>query len=598
MSAKKSSFLSTKIEKLPPKPGIYFFKNRDNKVIYIGKARSIKSRVKSYFLPSKDPKINSIVSETEDVDCILTDSEREAAFLENSFIRENQPKYNIRLKDDKSFPFLKMSMEDKFPGIYLVRKVEADSSRYFGPFSPANQARKTIHLITKYFGIRSCKEPVPGKRKRPCLEFDLELCSAPCVEYISDKEYRKDVRDSLLFLEGRVDSLLKVLTKRMKEAAEDQEFERAAHWRDFILTMEQIKNKPKLVSIESNNEDIFGFSRDQEYASLFAFIMREGKVSASESIISKEKKSRSDEDILLEQLDSFYKGREDIPDYIKLPFPLSEQDNFRNRLSVGKRKKIKMLIPKRGKGKRLIELANQNALSTLENRSREALPLSELQDILGLKALPVRIEGFDVSNISGQQSVGSMVVFINSMPQKKDYRLYNIKTVQGPDDVASLHEIIQRRYTKMLREHGTGPNLILVDGGKGQLNAAQKALSELEIRDIPVISLAKKEDLIFSPTHKRGLKLDDSSPALRLVQNVRDEAHRFALSSHRRKRQKASFTSFLDNVPGIGPKRKAALLSHFNGLDSIKNASLDDLRKIIGTKAAEKLLASIKKDKQ
>jgi len=588
------SDLKSKIRNLPEKPGIYFFKDKGGEVIYIGKARSLKDRVKSYFLPTSDAKIKKILSETQEIDFILTDSAKEAAFLENNFIRQHQPKFNLRLKDDKSFPYLKLTLQEKFPAIYLTRRVEEDGAKYFGPFSPAHQARNTIHLSAKYFGVRTCQEAVPGKRKRPCLDYDLELCSAPCVEYISESDYRQSIKNALLFLEGKTEKLLKILKEKMQEASSRQEFEQAAHWRDIIRTIEEIKTKPKLISVEMENKDIFGYSRENKNVALYVFFMRKGKVIESEDIFFQEKEEIPDKEILSNHLKKFYKHRKSMPDKILLPFTPEEKDGILKMLWGLKGRKIEIITPRKGKNKKLVDLASSNAEILLRKKYEGLAPLTEIKKIFNLKSIPERIEGFDISNIGGEESVGSLVVFENGRPQKNDYRKYKIKTVAGPNDVASLQEVIRRRYKRRLEEKKALPDLILVDGGKGQLNAARGALEDLGVGHLPLVSLAKKEETIFAPYRKKGIRLERTSPALKLFQNIRDEAHRFALSFHRLRREKKSFESRLDRILGLGKKRKAALLDKYKDLKEIKKASPQDLAKIIGTKTTQALLDELK----
>jgi len=585
-----SENLRKKIEGFPRKPGIYFFKNKEGEVIYIGKAHSLLDRVRSYFQPTSDLKITNILAETDDVDFILSGSSREAAFLENNFIRRYQPKFNLRLKDDKSFPYLKLTVQERYPAVNFTRRVEEDGARYFGPFSPALQARKTIQLLSKYFGIRICEESVPGKRKRPCLEYDLKLCSAPCVDYISETEYRERVNNALLFLEGKTDKLLRILRQKMEEASGREEYEQAANWRDLIQTIEQVKEKPKLISVEPENKDIIGFSRDRENISLYVFFMREGKVIESESMFFQEKEKSSESEILFKSLEKFYEGRRSLPDKILLPFEPARKEDLSKILSDLKGRKIKVIIPAKGENKKLVELASRNAESLLQKRSEAWSPLHELKKILGLETAPSRIEGFDISNIGGEESVGSMVVFKNGLPSKDNYRKYKIKTVAGPDDVRSLQEVVRRRYSRIIEEKKDLPDLILVDGGKGQLNAARKTLEELGLGRLPVASLAKKEEVIFTPSRKDGIKLDRTSAALKLFQNIRDEAHRFALSFHRLRRKKRSFASQLDGISGLGKKRKAALLEKYRDLTAIKTADFEELAKVISNKAARALL--------
>ncbi|HUU52941.1 MAG TPA: excinuclease ABC subunit UvrC [Candidatus Heimdallarchaeota archaeon] len=594
MPEKKKRNLKTILEDLPTKPGIYFFKNSENDVIYIGKARSLKDRVKSYFGATSDSKVHNILAETIDIDYIFTDSEKEATFLENNFIQQYQPKFNIRLKDDKAFPYLKVTSQDRSPGIFLTRRVEPDGARYFGPFNPVHQARKTIHLINKSFGIRGCRETIPGKRKRACLEYDLKLCAAPCVQYISESEYRARVEDTLLFLEGKTDKLLRSLKQKMKEDAADEEFERAAQLRDLIQAIEQLKAKPTLISTRQENKDIFGYSTAQNQVHLTVFRMRLGKVIETEVMSCKKKKNVSDSSILSSELLKYYKKSPDFPDKIILPFRISREKNISALISQAKGKKVEMIIPVRGENKKLLELAQKNT-EDLARKETDAPSLSELKNLLGLKSMPQRIEGFDISNTGGDESVGSMVVFEEGKPNKSEYRKYKIRTVDGPDDVASLQEVIRRRYASLLTEgHEFMPDLVFVDGGKGQLNAALKALHELGVEDVAVASLAKKEEQIFIPNQKDGLRLKRTSPALKLLQNIRDEAHRFAITYHRRRRTKKSFASPLDAIPGIGPKRKKILLTKYKSVGEIKKAPLEELEELVGAKAAQDLLFALK----
>lgn len=598
MPKKKNRDLKSILEDLPTKPGIYFFRNSENDVIYIGKARSLKDRVRSYFGATLDPKVHNILAETADIDYIFTDSEREARFLENNFIQQYQPKFNIRLKDDKAFPFLKVTLQDRYPGIFLTRRVEPDGARYFGPFSPVHEARKTIQLINKSFGIRGCREAIPGKRKRPCLEYDLKLCAAPCVQYISEPEYRTRVADALLFLEGKTEKLLKILKHKMKEEAANEEFERAAQIRDLIQAIEQVKVKPTLISTRKENKDIFGYSATQNKAHLTVFRMRQGKVIQTYVISRKKDKKDADRKILSSELLKYYKKDSDFPDKIILPFRIPREKSISASISRLRGKKVQIIVPIRGENKKLLDLAQRNT-EDLAKKEPEATPLLQLRNLLGLQSMPQRIEGFDISNTGGDESVGSMVVFEEGKPNKSEYRKYKIRTVEGPDDVASLYEVIRRRYASLLTEgFEFMPDLIFVDGGKGQLNAALKALQAVGVEDVAVVSLAKKEEKIFVLNKKDGLRLKRTSPALKLLQNIRDEAHRFAITYHRRRRAKKSFASPLDTISGIGPARKKALLTKYKSIEEIKKAPLEELTNLVGAKTAQNLLSSLNRTKK
>ena len=581
--------LEKRLETLPGKAGIYFFKNRKGEIVYIGKARSLRDRVKSYFLPTSDLKVRQIVADTTDLDFILTGSEKEAAFLENNFVQRYQPKFNLRLKDDKSFPYLKLTTEEKYPGIYLVRKVEQDGSAYYGPFSPASQARRTIHLLNRYFGLRGCTENIPGKRSRPCLEHDLQLCAAPCVGISGETDYKERVANARLFLEGRTEELLRILKGKMSDASQNLDYERAARWRDLIRTIEEVRERPRFVSVALENLDIFGLAREADRAAVYVFFMRSGKVREAEEISRLFPEETATDELLQTLLEEFYRDNEDLPGRILLPSPPASLAGLTSALSARGGKAVRIVVPKRGKDKRLVDLANQNAAALLQKKDLDVPALKELASLLGLKALPQRVEGFDVSNTGGDETVGSLVVFSGGRPDKDEYRKYRVKGVAGPNDVASLEEVVRRRYSRLLAERRALPDLILVDGGKGQLRAAGKALKELGLTDLPVAALAKKEEIVFTETSISGLRVDRTSPALKLLQHVRDEAHRFAVSFHRRRREKKSFGSALDGIPGLGRKRKTALLARYRSLGEIERATEEDLAAVIGPRVARLL---------
>jgi excinuclease ABC subunit C len=463
--------------------------------------------------------------------------------LENNFVQRYQPKFNLRLKDDKSFPYLKLTLGEGYPGVVLTRKVEDDGARYFGPFSPASQARKTIHLLNRYFGVRGCEEAAPGKRRRACLEFDLRLCSAPCVGSIGEAEYGENVSAALLFLEGRTGQLLKALRQRMDEAAERLDYEQAGHWRDLLRTIEQIKEKPRLISVGLEDTDIFGLARERDRLALYVLFMRDGKVRDTEEMVSRESEATPAEEALARILDRFYGQSEDLPDKVLLSHPAASTKELADRVSRRKGSTVRFSVPQRGRGRKLVEMAVRNAERLLGKPAAENPGLADLARTLGFGTPPARIEGLDISNTGGDESVGSVVVFDNGEPSRSEYRKYRIKTVLGPNDVASLREVIGRRYGRMLREGRHLPDLILVDGGKGQLHAAQEELENLGLGGRRVASLAKREEILFTPEEKEGLRLDRTSPALKLVQRIRDEAHRFAITFHRERRRKKSFSA-------------------------------------------------------
>lgn len=588
-----SGYLKKKADSLPGKPGIYFFKDSAGGVVYIGKARSLKDRVRTYFLPNSDEKVKAILAATSDIDYILTDSEKEASFLENNYIQQHQPRFNLRLKDDKSFPYLKLTLRHRYPGIYFSRKAEADGAACFGPFSPAHQARKSIHLVAKHFGIRTCEDPVFRKRRRPCLEYDLGLCSAPCVGLITEAEYGENAANARLFLEGKSGPLLKALRLKMEKAAAGLRFEEAARWRDFIRTVEALKSRPKFISTAKEDQDVVGFARKEGAAAFYVFFMREGKVRDSTGVYIPAPAGGDDRRLLADFLKGFYGGRKDAPKKILLPFPPGEMEDVENMLARPGKPRTRIRAVRSGKGKELVGLANRNALSLIAKKEQETSPLGELARALGLGAPPLRIEGFDISNTLGQESVGSLVVFDDGRPNKAEYRKYRIKTVAGANDVASLEEIVRRRYRRVIEEKKRLPDLVLVDGGKGQLQAARKALRSVGLASVPAASLAKREEIIYTAAEPGGLSLERTSPALKLIQNIRDEAHRFAISFHRTRREKRSFASVLDGIAGIGPVKKKALLAAYLSAAEVASAPLEELAGIVGRRAADSVRAAL-----
>jgi excinuclease ABC subunit C len=578
--------LKARAAALPAKPGIYFFKNASGEVVYIGKARSLRDRVRSYFLANPDIKVRNILRETADIDYILTGSEKEAAFLENNYVQQHQPRFNLRLKDDKSFPYLKLTVGETWPGVYFSRKVEPDGSRYFGPFSPAGRARSSIHLVNKHFRVRGCEEAVFRGRKRPCLEYELGLCSAPCVGYISEADYRESVDNACLFLEGRLPELARTLKARMERAAGEEKFEEAARWRDLLRTIEDYRDRPGTISTALEDQDVVGLAREGDRAAAYVFFMRKGKIRNSAGRLLDAPAALPDGEVLAEFLADFYQDRE-TPPRLLLPASPARLAGLQTLLGWAK---VRVLVPRGGRNLKLVDMAARNAEAFLRRQAGEGRPLEALKTALDLSALPRTIEGFDISNTGGQESVGSLVVFKDGRPDKDSYRRFLIRTVEGSNDVASLEEVITRRYRKLIDEKASLPDLVMVDGGKPQLGAAEKALSALGLSDLPLVSIAKKEEILFTPARRDGLRLDRTSPALRLVQAVRDETHRFAIAHHRGRREKRSFASLLDGIPGLGPKKKSALLARYGSLEAIRNAPREELGKLVGSAAAARVL--------
>ncbi len=578
--------LKARAAELPDKPGIYFFKSASGEVVYIGKARSLRDRVRSYFLPNPDVKVRGILRETADIDFILTGSEREAAFLENNYVQQHQPRYNLRLKDDKSFPYLKLTVGEPFPGVYFSRRVEPDGSRFFGPFSPASRARSSIHLVNKHFLVRGCEEPIFRNRKRPCLEYELKLCSAPCVGYISESDYRETVDNACLFLEGRLPELARALKAGMKGAAAAEKFEEAARWRDLLRTIEDYRDRPGTISTALEDQDVVGLARESGRAAAYVFFMRRGKIRDSAARLLDAPPAAPDAEVLAGFLAGFYKDRE-TPPRLLVPAPPARLAGLQTLLGWAK---VRVLVPRGGKNLKLVDMAGRNAESFLRRQTGGLGPLEELKAALDLPALPRVIEGFDISNTGGQESVGSLVVFRDGRPDKDLYRRFLVRTVEGPNDVASLAEVIGRRYRKVLDEKAPLPDLVMVDGGKPQLGAAEKALAVLGLSGLPLVSLAKKEEVLFTTAARDGIRLGRTSPALKLAQAVRDETHRFAIALHRGRRAKRSFASLLDGIPGVGPKKKTALLARYGSLEAIRKAPRAELDTLVGAASAAKVL--------
>ena len=581
--------LKARAAALPAKPGIYFFKSASGEVVYIGKARSLRDRVRSYFLANPDLKVRSILRETADIDVILTGSEKEAAFLENNYVQEHQPRFNLRLKDDKSFPYLKITVGEPYPGIYFSRQVEDDGSRYFGPYNPASRARSSIHLVNKHFLVRGCEEAVFRNRRRPCLEYELKLCSAPCVGSISEADYRESVDGACLFLEGRTAELARDLKGKMARAAAGEKFEEAARWRDLLRTVEDYRDRPGTISTALEDQDVVGLAREGGRAAAYLFFMRRGKIRDSASRLVEAPAEIPSGEVLAGFLSNFYRDRE-APPRVLLPVAPARAEELRALFGAAR---ARLLVPRGGRNRKLVDMAGRNAEALLHKQALGAAPLEGLRTALGLAAVPRTIEGFDISNTGGEESVGSLVVFRDGRPDRALYRRFLVRTVEGPNDVASLAEVIGRRYRKVLDEKAPLPDLVLVDGGKPQLGAAEKALAALGLSSLPLVSIAKKEEVLFMPAARDGIRLARTSPALKLVQAVRDETHRFAIAFHRGRREKRSFASALDGIPGLGPKRKTALLARYGSLQAIRSAPRSELDGLVGGAAAAKVLARL-----
>ncbi|HET6899090.1 MAG TPA: excinuclease ABC subunit UvrC [Vicinamibacteria bacterium] len=591
--------LPEKLETLPVRPGVYMFKDGEGHVLYVGKARVLRDRVRSYFQAGRpiDPPRGDMVSQIADLDLVVTDTEMEALALENNFIKRHQPRFNILLRDDKNHPYLKLTLDEEYPRIYVVRRVAEDGNAYGGPYIPAKLGRRTASMVHRIFGIRSCKETLNGRRPRPCLQYQIKRCLAPCVaEVCSLDRYHQAAQDARLFLEGRTDEVVKSLRAQMDAAAEESRFEEAATLRDHIRALDRLEAPQKITTTDIDERDLFGAHVEWDRGALQIFSVREGKVVGREGYLVH--RVAEPERFLSSAIQQYYADPQRyLPREVLVPVEIPDRGLLEEWLSARRGTQVRIRIPQRGEKVRLLELVVRNARLAFDLEWRHPRTQSEeilrgLQDLLQLEVEPRRIECFDISNIQGSDVVASMVVFEDGLSKKSDYRKFRIKGLGGtPDDFASMREVVGRRYRRLLEEGKELPDLVLIDGGKGQLSAATEALAELGLGDQPVASLAKREELIFVPGQDEPVALPRSSPILQFVQRVRDEAHRFAIGFHRQTRAKRTLTSELDEIPGIGPIKRRKLLSRFGSLRGVRGASIEELTSAVGRTTAERIRA-------
>ena len=592
---------------LTDRPGVYLMKNAAGEIIYVGKALNLKNRVRSYFgSPSSlEPKTRRLVEQITDFEFIITNSEQEALILEATLVKQYQPYFNIRLKDDKHYPYLKVDLNDDWPRVYITRKVEDDGARYFGPFASSGSVRTTLDLVKKLFPWRSCTKPITGNDPRPCLDYYIKRCIAPCTAYCTKEEYDEVIRQVLLFLEGRTDEVIADLSAQMAQAADRYDYERAALYRDQIESIERITERQQMATTTPVDMDVYGLARADDEACVQVFFVRGTKVVGRDHFLMQGVREESDEQVLGSFLQQFYGAAVYIPHDILLPAPAAGSDLLGNWLSERRGRKVQIAVPQRGERRKLVDLANQNAKDSLEmmrvkwlaDAGKTRAALEELQEELGLPTLPRRIECYDNSNIQGSNPVASMIVFIDGHPASKEYRRFTIKTVEGANDVASMGEVLRRRFRRAKEHAGAAqsadggdkdrawadlPNLVVVDGGRPQLSAAVDALRDSGAGQIPVIGLAKENEEIFIKDVSEPLTLGRASQALYLLQRVRDEAHRFAITFHRQARSRTAIQSRLDDIAGIGPTRKKALIRKFGSVRAIREATVDDIAATVG----------------
>lgn len=611
---------SERIAALPARPGVYLFRNAREQVIYVGKAASLRSRVRSYFGSprSMEPKTRRLAELIADFEYILTPTVQDALLLEATLVKRHQPLFNVRLKDDKHYPYLKIDVQNEWPRVYITRRVEQDGARYFGPYASASSVRTTLDLVNKLFPWRSCTKAITGADPRPCLDYYIQRCIAPCSGYCTKGEYDEVIRQTIMFLEGRTDEVVRDLRRRMAEASASMDYEGAAVVRDQLAAVESVLERQMTATTRRDESDVFGLARKDGRACVQVFFVRGTKVAGGDRFILEGAEDETDGRVLHSFLQQFYGSATAVPRRVVLPdepedAPLLSDWLASRRPGVadGRTRAFEMLVPQRGERRRLVRMAAENAAEALEaaeqkwladgTRTREAL--RQLQDELGLPNPPARIECYDISNIQGTNNVASMVVFIDGRPRPAEYRRFKIRTVEGANDFASMSEVLTRRFRRAGEQlaaadgdagadgDGEGwaalPDLVIIDGGKGQLSAALDAMRNCGVEFIATVGLAKKREEIFVKDMSEPILLPRDGQALYLVQRVRDEAHRFAVTYHRNLRAKSSVASGLDAVPGVGPKRKKALLRKFGSVKAIREAGIDDLASVEGmTRAA------------
>lgn len=612
MGGQMSPELEQKLQMLPRRPGVYLFKNQGGDVIYVGKAVDLRARVRSYFHRSAQvsPRHHQLVANIADVDWIVVDTELDALILENQLIKAYQPRYNVRLKDDKNYPYIKIHWQDPFPKVSITRRIEQDGARYYGPYGSAWAVRETLDALRKIFPYLTCNREITGKDTRACLYYDIKRCAGPCIGAVSQEEYRRIVEGLARFLEGDTESVIAELEAEMWQAAEALQFERAARLRDQILAARMIASQQQVVAQGLVNEDVIGYVQEQDVGCAQVFFIRRGKLLGRETFFLEGVNAMTPEEALASFVQQFYDEVAQAPENIVVPFSLTDEPLLVQWLSQKHGRPVGLHPPTDERQERLVALAQENAQEALRafssqqarDQVQQEQALAELQRLLNLSSPPARIEGYDVSTLQGTHTVGVMVVFVQGVPRKSDYRRFNVRGVQHvlePNDYAALREVLQRRFRRLVEpnEHPNPgakarreervwrvmPDLVLIDGGKGQLNVAQEVLDAYGLSDsIALVALAKREELLYIPGRDAPLRLPRDSAALKLLQRVRDEAHRFSLYSHRQRRRKQTLQSVLETIPGVGPKRRRVLLQHFGSLDAIRQASVEEIARLPG----------------
>jgi len=585
----ESAKLEQQLKILPTCPGVYLFKGREGEVIYVGKGTNLSNRVRSYFAApsSLSSKTQQLVSKIYDLEFIVTDSEQEALILECNMIKRHHPRYNMRLKDDKTFPYLKIAINEDWPGVYITRRFKKDGARYFGPFASAGSVRKTLRLIKKIFPFRSCTRFISGKDKRPCLDYYIHRCLGPCIGAADKQEYQELINQVIRFLEGKQELVLRELNNKMKASVQQLQFERAALFRDQIRAIEKVIEGQKIAVTLRGEQDIIGLAQNEGRAYVEVFFVRNNKLIGRDHFTMEGVHDELPNHIMTSFVKQYYASASYIPPLILLQHSLDEHQSLSEWLKQRRGSMVKLQVPQRGVKKKLVDTVAENAVKGLQlaqakDMGAEAIAssLQELKDRLRLPKMPLRIECYDISNIRGTLAVGSMVVLEKGLPKPAHYRRFRIKTVLAADDYAMIQETLRRRFKRGKPGEGTWaiiPDLVLIDGGKGQLNAALQVRQELGMDSVPMASLAKENEDVFILGEPKPVDIPKDSPALHLLQRGRDEAHRFAIRYHRKLRRKEAVVSALDNIPGIGPKRKKGLMKRFGSIEAIREASPEEL---------------------
>ena len=604
--------LGEKATGLPESPGVYLFKDAGGTILYVGKARALRNRVRSYFLESRwaDAKTGSLVREIADLETIVVDNEREALALENNLIKQYRPKFNVLLRDDKTYPYIKFTAGEKYPRVYFTRRIKKDGSLYFGPYFPGGLARRILHFIHKRFQVPSCMVDLTRNHPRPCLQYHIKRCLGPCVAGLTtDERYAEAARDARMFLEGRCHDLMKSLEARMTAAASEEQFEQAAAYRDLLRTLEDIEERQKIASAQGDDTDVLGFYAEPPQVAANLFHLRGGRVVDRREFYWEDLDEFEPKEFVPSLLKQLYLEAEYLPKAMHVPVDFEDRELLEETLSDRAGHRVEILTPQRGQKRAFLDLVEKNAEHSFEQRFRVLKPTSKaiteaLQNALNLAEEPQRIESFDISHIQGTDTVASMVVWEKGRMKKSDYRKFIIRGAQGNggapeqnDDFASMREAVSRRYRRMQEERKPLPSLIVIDGGIGQLHAAAAALEGLQIINQPLASIAKKEEILYVHGQEdEPIVLERHSPVLHLIQQIRDETHRFAVTFHRQRRGKRQTQSILDEIPGVGPRTAQRLLEEFGSVANLLRADIEAVSRVVPRGRAAKILAHLREE--